>query len=114
MGLKPRMSFAPIHTGPTIDGLDIREFRLLVPPDAGPGITVRWVWTADGQEHGVPEDMTLAAEEMGDVTALESALVAWLTARLTERRRMPGDAKPAAPKPAPAPAPAGPGLGTLR
>lgn len=91
--MRPRFVFpVPQPTGPVIDGLDLREFHLRIPPDAPPGITVRWVWTANGQGIGLPEEMALAAEDLGDVAALEAALVAWLAARLAAQKRMPADA----------------------
>lgn len=91
--MRPRFAFpVPRPTGPVIDGLDIREFHLRIPPDAPPGITVRWVWTANGQGIGLPEEMALAAADLGDVIGLEAALVAWLAACLTAQKRMPADA----------------------
>ena len=114
--MRPRFALPnPQPTGPVIDGLDLREFRLLVPPDAAPGITVRWVWTANGEAFGEPEALVLVADEMGDVSALEAALVAWLHAVLAAKKRLPADAKAerSAVKAPPAPAPEMP-MGTLR
>jgi len=94
MELRPRFALRdPQPSGPVIDGLDLREFRLLVPPDAPPGISVRWVWTAAGQGVGLPEDMALAADEMGDVADLEAALVAWLQRCLAAKKKLPEGAR---------------------
>jgi len=91
--MRPRFVLpSPQPAGPVIDGLDLREFLLRVPPDGAPGITVRWVWTVAGEAFGEQESMALAVDEMGDVAGLETALVTWLHAVLAAKKKLPADA----------------------
>lgn len=88
--MRPRLAFnVPHHTAPAADGLELREFRLLIPPDGAAGITVRWRFTAGGAEFGDEQIMALASEELGDLTALEAALESWLATALQRQGRFP-------------------------
>lgn len=68
----------PQPLGPAVDGFAIREVRILIPPDAPAGLTLRWQPTAGGRAIGPEESMALAQDEMGDTAVLDAALLAYL------------------------------------
>lgn len=77
----------PQPIGLTIDGLALREFRLLVPPDGPAGITMRWQPTSEGRSFGHEESMALADDEIDDATDLAEVLLAYLQRVLAAKGR---------------------------
>ena len=79
----------PEARGPLIDGVVLREFHLLAPPDAPMGATVVYRETAEGEAVGETRMLVLASDEMPESTALLEAIGAWVLAVLMNKGKVP-------------------------
>ena len=110
--MRPRIILPePEHHEPPVDGIELREFRLLIPPDGPAGVTLRWVWSRKGAPTNREDSMALALDEMPAVGDVEAAIGSWLLECLIRKGVVPSSSTAVAgttpPKPTPRPSDAG-------